>query len=115
MTFLDTPLRQTEASFQKQVVEVAEMLGWRVRHDRATNAPRRCATCGAERRLPRNDAGYPDLLLIRRPRILWLELKSDRGTVTQAQRAMLEDLRACGQEAYVIRPRQWESLVKLLR
>jgi hypothetical protein len=56
------------------------------------------------RRTPRNVAGLPDLILIRRPRVVWAELKAEGGTVTEAQQAWLDDLQASGQEVYLWRP-----------
>lgn len=124
MTFLAAPPKLSEARFQKQVVELAELLHWGVWHDRATNqrsacrackAPLRCAACATPATVVRNPAGLLDLILIRRPRVLWVELKSDRGRLTPEQRATISDLRACGQEAYVFRPRDFETITRLLR
>lgn len=123
MTFLGTPPKLTEARFQAQVVKLAELFGWTVRHDSASNQrstcascqhPLRCATCGAVPRIIRNAAGMPDLLLIRRPRVVWAELKSDRGKLTAAQLAMLTELRACGQEAYLWHPKDFDTLERVL-
>lgn len=124
VTFLDTPPRQPEAHFQPQVIKLAELLGWRVRHDSATNQrrtcascqqPLRCAVCGRELRIIRNAAGMLDLLLIRRPRVVWAEIKSDRGNLSPEQRAQLTELRACGQEAFVWRPKDFDTLTRILR
>lgn len=124
MTFLGTPPRQTERSFQAQVIRAAELLGWRVRHDSATNqrqtcaschAMLRCASCGTEPRIIRNAAGMLDLLLIRRPRVVWAELKSDRGKLTDEQLTMLTELRASGQEAYLWKPKDWPTIERILR
>jgi hypothetical protein len=100
MTFLDTPPRLTEARFQRQVTDLAELLHWRWYHTRRSeNSP----------------AGFPDLVLIRRPRVIFAELKSDRNSLTDDQRAWIDELRACGQEAYVWRPKHFEQITKLLR
>jgi hypothetical protein len=124
VTFLDSPPRQTERRFQAQVIELAEVLGWKIRHDRATNqrrdcrvchAPFRCAGCSTPLTIVRNDPGLLDLLLTRRPRIIWAEIKTDRGKLTDDQKLMLAELRECGQEAYVFRPKTWEQIVRLLR
>ena len=93
---------------------LATYLGWHYWHDVATNAPRKCRHCGKELHLPRNPAGFPDLLLIRRPRLIWAELKADRGVVTPDQRDMLEELRSCGQEVYLWRPSMWSELKRYL-
>lgn len=110
----DLPFHQTEASFQQAVIEYATLKRWHHRHDVATNAPRRCVDCGSLRRLPRNEAGWPDLILIRRPRIIWAELKSDRGKLTPDQRAILAELRECNQEVFVWKPRDWPAILRIL-
>jgi hypothetical protein len=92
--------RLTEKQFMASVFKLAETFGWRFYH---TFDSRRSAS------------GFPDAVFLRRPRILFVEFKSDRGSLTDAQRAMIEDLRACGQEAYVFRPRDVERLTRLLR
>jgi hypothetical protein len=78
--------RQSERAFQAQVVRYARLMGWRAWHDNATNAPRACKHCKKPLNLPRNDPGFPDLVLVRRPRIVWVELKGERTPVTQEQR-----------------------------
>lgn len=100
MTFLATPPRLTEKQFMAQVVKLAELFGWRCWHQRDSPGTRH---------------GWPDLVCIRRPRVVFLELKSDRGRLTPEQAATIALLRACDQEAYVIRPGTWPVLETLLR
>ena len=100
MTFLDTPPRQTEKQFMAQVIELAKLRGWAHYHTHDSR---------------RSEEGFPDLVLTRRPRVIFAELKSDRGKLTPAQRAWLDELRACGQEAYVFRPRDWKTIERVLR
>jgi hypothetical protein len=114
MPFLDVPPKLAERQFHAQVVELATWLRWHCWHDRATNMPRACRACHAPLDFARNDPGWPDLILIRRPRVLFVELKSDRGRLTDAQAQMLAELRACKQEVYVWRPRDWSKIEKIL-
>lgn len=100
MTFLDTPPRETEAQFLASVIKLARLCGWAVYHTHNSQ---------------HSEAGFPDLVMVKRPRVLFVELKSDRGKVTDAQGAWLDELRACDQEAYVWRPKHWQQLEKLLR
>jgi hypothetical protein len=93
-------LRQTERGFQQQVVKYAKLMGWS------------CWYVTDSRHSP---AGWPDLVMTRRPRVVFAELKSERGKLTADQRACIDELRACGQEAYIFRPSHWESIEKLLR
>lgn len=106
---------QTEREFQASVLTYARMMGWKAFHDNATNAPRRCSGCGSTRALPRNAPGMPDLILIRRPRIVWAELKSERGRLSDDQKAWIEELRASGQAVYVWRPSSWQEVERVLR
>lgn len=104
MTFLPTPPRQTERSFQAQVVTLAELFGWRWYHtQRSKGSP----------------AGFPDLVLVRarhpQPRVVFLELKGERTPLTDDQQRWIDELRSCGQEAYIARPQHWERLEKILR
>ena len=63
----------------------------------------------------RSPAGEPDLRLIRPPRVVFAELKSDRGQPTKRQQIVLGMLRQCsGVETYLWRPSDWESIEKVL-
>jgi hypothetical protein len=106
--------RQTEAQFMAGVLEYAGLRGWRWWRDQATNTPRRCSGCGMIRRTPRNAAGWPDLVLIRRPRIIFAELKAEDGVVSEDQRAWLDELAACGQHVYVWYPSSWPEIEAVL-
>lgn len=46
--------------------------------------------------------GVPDLICLRPPRVLWLEIKTETGRVSPRQEAWLEGLRQSGQEAYIV-------------
>ncbi len=113
--FLASLPPQTERSFMGQVLAYARLMGWRVWHDQATNTARRCSGCGTVRRTPRNAAGLPDLILVRRPRVVWAELKAERGKTSDDQHAWLDDLRASGQRVYLWRPSDWEEIERVLR
>jgi hypothetical protein len=107
--------RISERRFMAQVVRLAELLGWRAWHDNATNAPRACKACAARLPVVRNAAGMLDLILMRRPRVVWAELKADRGKLTDEQLATLIELRASHQEAYVWKPSDWKTIERILR
>lgn len=83
----------TERQWQDRVVDLARWHGWRTYH---THDSRRSA------------AGFPDLVLVRGGRLLFVELKSSSGRVTPAQRVWLADLSACpGVEVHLWRPADW--------
>ncbi len=92
----------TEASWQQQVTDLADILGWRWYHTHDSR---------------RSPAGFPDLVLVnvRRGRTIFAELKTDRGKVSAAQQQWLDDLDAASQETYVWRPRDWRAVVVTLQ
>lgn len=55
-------------------------------------------------RSDRSEPGFPDLVLVRPPLILFRELKSERGRLTDPQREWLRQLRESGQDVGVWRP-----------
>jgi hypothetical protein len=94
-----TPL-VTERRWQAQVLQLASAFGWKGYH-----------TWNSQH----SAAGFPDLVLVRRPRVVFAELKTNRGLVSDAQQAWLDELAACGLEAYVWRPGDLEHVVRTLR
>ena len=105
------PVKQSEADFQRAVIDLAHLYRWRVAHFRpAMMRSGRWATP-----VQGDGAGFPDLILVRARRLLALELKSDKGRATPAQIEWLADLAHAGVEAHVIRPGDWDQLVELLK
>lgn len=63
-----------------------------------------------------SDAGFPDLVLVRSPRILIVELKTIRGFVSTKQAVWLASLRACpGVETHVWRPTDEDAVKAALQ
>ncbi len=80
----------SEKQFQAQVIELAELTGWLVYHTYDSR---------------RSQAGFPDLVMIRAPRIIFAELKSADGKIRLEQQMWLDELRKCaGVETYLWRP-----------
>lgn len=87
----------TEANFQQQITTLARTLGYRVVHHRAGKSKAgRWST-------PTTEIGWPDLTLIRPPRILFAELKGPDTPIRPGQAEFLAMLRACGCEAFLWR------------
>ena len=64
----------------------------------------------------RSEPGFPDIVMVRPPSVLFAELKTDTGRVTPAQRMWLEALGRCpGIEAYVWRPSDFDAIVERLK
>ena len=91
----------TEADFQQLVIQTAEANGWLIWHDRDSR---------------RNRAGLPDLLMIRGPVLLFLELKTEKGKVRPEQEAFIGRLKQVKYvHADVVRPRHFEQIAQVLR
>lgn len=93
----------TEAQLQAAVIDVARFLGWRVAHFR----PARTAS-GWRTPVGADGAGFPDLVLVR-DRVVYAELKAERGRLGPAQRVWLDILEAAGAEVYLWGPVDWHS------
>jgi len=94
------PNEITEAQFQRQIRQLASTFGFSVYCTwRSIHSP----------------AGYPDLCLAKPGRLIYAELKSEKGKVSDKQREWLDTLKAAGAEAYVWRPSQFEEAVEILR
>ena len=97
---MKAPRILTEKDFQQQVVDAAHLFGWWVFHDYDAR---------------KNEPGFPDLVLIRPPRVLFLELKRETGRCTRAQEKVLGMLDECpGVEAGVVRPSGLKHLLQQL-
>ena len=67
----------TEKELQANVVELARLMGWRHYHTYDSR---------------HSPEGFPDLILIRLGRLIFAELKSEHGRITQTQKDWLEEL-----------------------
>lgn len=89
----------SEKHFQQQVVSLAKILGWRVYHPYLSI---------------HSERGFPDLTLIR-DRVVFAELKTARGKVTEHQEAFIADLTSAGAEVYIWRPDDFGEIERVLR
>ncbi len=98
---LSPGVRVTEKQLQAQVVQLARLTGWRCYH---THDSRRSAP------------GFPDLLLVRPPRCLFVELKTTAGRLRPEQRSWLEALAEVERapEAYLWRPADFGDIQSTL-
>ena len=85
----------TEAELQSAIVELAGWLGYRLIYH--THDSRHSA------------AGFPDLVLVGRGRLIFAEVKSAKGELSPQQLAWFAGLLDVGAEAYVWRPVDWKS------
>lgn len=90
-----------EKQFQALVVEAAGYLGWRVFHDFDSR---------------RSTPGFPDLVLLRPPALLMLELKTERGRIRPEQEVWIAELdQVPGVTARIVRPSMWGEIESLLK
>jgi hypothetical protein len=90
-----------EAQLQDNIVELAHLFGWRVLLVR----PARTAH-GWRTPFGADGVGWPDLTLVRGDQIVFAELKSTKGRVTDEQQAWLDALMHVG-KVCVWRPVDW--------
>ncbi len=96
-----TPRKITEADFLRQVRNLARIFGWATYHPFLSKW---------------SEKGWPDLTLIRPPRIVLAELKAEKGRVSEEQRRWLGMLGACpGVETFLWRPSDLERVAEILR
>ena len=77
-----------EREFQSQVVSLAKRLGYSVYHTYDSR---------------RSEPGFPDLVCVR-DRVIFVELKTEKGRLSAAQRTWIERLANADAEIYVWRP-----------
>jgi len=86
------------------VIEAAKLLGWRVAHFHDS----RRDVGGGVLVGDRDAAGFPDLVMVKYERLLFVELKSENGRLSAQQTAWIEELSPLA-ECYVWRPSDWHS------
>lgn len=106
--------RITEAEFLDQVIKFAKLHGWRVTHFRTVRVQRKDGTVYYQTPVQADGAGFVDLLLARE-RVVYAEVKTDKGRLESKQRDWMEILKETGQEVYVWRPRDWTDIQKCLQ
>lgn len=90
----------SERQFQAQIVQLAKLHGWMVSHSWLS---------------VHSAAGWPDVIAVKDGRMLAIELKSERGKLTEAQEGWLDALSEVpGVQTAVFKPHDWAEIVRLL-
>ena len=90
----------SEKDFQQQVVDLARLNHWMVYH-----------TADSRRSYP----GFPDLVMVRGPMLLALELKTEAGKVTVQQQEWIDALQKVRiVSADIARPHHWPDIERAL-
>lgn len=99
-----------EAAFQRQVLDLAKLYGWRRAHFRPAR------TVDGWRTPVEGDAkGFPDLILLRGSCIVVAELKRPGAKPSAEQTAWLEAFEAVGAVCFVWNANDWPEVVEVLR
>lgn len=90
----------TEKQFEAQIKDLALMFGWRYYHTwRSFHSPK----------------GFPDCVLVKSHRLIFAELKSEKGKPTLEQEEWLSGLREVkGIEVYLWKPSGFDEIVEIL-
>ena len=90
----------SEKSFMASVVKLATLTGWLCYH-----------TFNSRRSSP----GFPDLVMVKPPKVLFIELKREKGKLSEPQRLWKEMLEQCPRVSYILwTPGQWVGIEKIL-
>jgi hypothetical protein len=104
-------MNMSEAEFQTCVMDLARWTGWKVFHPRTVKTEK-----GKHLTAYTGDKGFPDLVLAhQRYGVIFAELKTEKGRMSDEQRDWAIELKHGGAEYYVWRPSDWEEIKKRLR
>ena len=96
----------SEAEFQKAVISLAKLHGWRVMHTQpAQIRPGKWITPNT------GNQGFPDLVMSHPYRgTIFVELKKDKGVVSELQWDWINSLEDSGEEVHVWRPKDLQKI-----
>lgn len=96
----------SEAEFQKAVITLAKLHGWRIMHTQPAQVrPGRWITPNT------GNQGFPDLCLSHPYRgTIFVELKTNKGVVSELQWDWINTLEDSGQEVHIWRPKDLEKI-----
>lgn len=95
----------TEDELLGLVVAYAQLQGWLVHHCRPARSEK------GYRTPIQGDRGFPDLVLARERRVIFAELKTERGVLSNAQHRWINALYDL---VYMWRPSDWPEIEKVL-
>lgn len=106
---LVTPI--SEKTFQQQIVTLAKVTGWMVYHTYDSR---------------KSEPGFPDLVMVKDGRLIFAEVKTEKGKLTEAQgkwaTALMKvretiTIRIFGSNVgyFIWKPSNWEEIVECLK
>ena len=93
-------IKELESGFQQTLKEYAKLRGWLYYH-----------TYNSQR----SDPGFPDTVLVRGDRLIFIELKTLKGRVSSAQQIWIDRLSKTYAEVWVFRPSDWKLIEEVLK
>ena len=91
---------EREKDFMDKLLDAAVPAGWMVYHTYDSR---------------RSTAGFPDLVLVKPPVVVFAELKTEKGKTSEEQRIWLEQLGLCTDiEVHLWRPSNWDEIEERL-
>ena len=99
----------SEKEFQRTVVEYAHALKYRVYHQLDTG---KCTKCGNPNFSKRIGPGFVDLVIAGHGRVIFAELKSEKGKLSDAQQAWRDVLEG---QYRLWRPSDWAKIEEVLK
>ena len=103
----------TEKQFQHTVVEYARALGYLVYHQ--IDMGRKDPETGRVTFSRRIGPGFPDLVIAGHGKVIFAELKAEKGKLTKDQEAWQAVLRVSLKRVYVWRPSDWDEIEEVLK
>lgn len=96
----------SERDWQSHVIKIAEVKGWKYYHP-PDNRP-------VNGRIQKVVSGFPDLCLVKNGKMIFAELKREKGIVSPEQQAWIMAIKACGIDVYIWRPSDVHAIVEIL-
>ena len=98
---MEDPRVIKEKHLRQQVMDIAGHFGWTHKYFtwRSKHSP----------------AGFPDLVLVKPGKVIYVELKSMKGKLSDYQISWLIALACAGQWVYVWKPDSWTEIEEVLR
>ena len=88
-----------ERELQQTIIDLARLNGWTVYHTYDSR---------------RSEPGFPDLVLVRE-RVIYAELKTEKGKLSKHQKKWRYALLAAGADHRIWRPSSWPEIEETLR
>lgn len=87
----------SEKELQSTVIEIMRWQAWRVYHTYDSR---------------RSEPGFPDVVAVKGPRLLFVEFKTEKGKVTIDQKDWLDQLVNAHDDVYLVRPSTMDAFLE---